>query len=268
LTLIIKLQFLSSTKIFQSGFRRRGATFIKYPTDRKALNVVPNVKTIMQSFSKILFILFLFTSCDLKSSKDYLNDAEKLEDEQKYKEAIQTLDKAISKDKKFLGAYINRGADKSALGDFKGAIEDYEKVIALDPKNTLALFNIGNNYNRLNNYKKAVDYYDKAMETKGGDSYIDYTPNSFVDMSQFDVPGHEILFQRGIALFYIDSLKKSYTDLKRCIEKDYMKAECYYWIAYIYLKTGQNEIACEHFNKARLLGDTDAEEEIKKYCNK
>jgi tetratricopeptide (TPR) repeat protein len=222
----------------------------------------------MRPFSIILIVL-LFTRCDFKPAKDYFDDAEKLEEQKKYKEAIQLLDKAISKDKQFLGAYINRGADKSALGDFKGAITDYEKVLAIDSKNTLALFNIGNNYSQLNNYKAAVDYFDKAFNAKGGDdSYIDLTPNSFVDSYKFDVPGREIRFQRGVALYFLDSLKKSYSDFRRCISEDYMTAESYYWVAFIYLSTGQNKIACDNFYKSKQLGDKDAEEEIKKYCDK
>ena len=207
------------------------------------------------------------TCCNLKSAKDYFDDAAKLEEKQKYKEAIQLLDKAISKDSKFLGAYINRGADKSVLGDYKGAIADYEKVISLDSKNTLAFFNIGNNYKRLENYNTAVGFYNKAFETKGGETiYLDLKPNDFIDLSKFDVPGHEIYFERGIALYYLDSILKSYRDFRNCINKNYMVADCHYWIGLIYIATGQKQLACESLNKAKLLGDKDAEEEIKKYC--
>lgn len=219
---------------------------------------------------RLFFIISVFTilsGCHFKSAKDYFNDAEKLEEKQKYKEAIQLLDKAILKDSKFLGAYINRGADKSALGDYKGAIADYEKVISLDPKNTLAYFNIGNNYKRLEKYSTAVGFYNKAFDTKGGETiYLDLKPNEFMDLSKFDVPGHEIYFERGIALYYIDSLKKSYRDFRNCINKNYMAADCQYWIGLIYITTGQKQLACESLNKARLLGHEDAKEEIKKYC--
>ena len=136
----------------------------------------------------------------MNSAKDYFADAERLEEQRKYKEAVQLLDKAISKDQNFLGAYINRGGDKSALGDFKGAIEDYMKVVTLDPKNTLALFNIGNNFKRLDDHQSAVIYYNKAFATKGGEGiYIDFEPNNVVDLDKFDVPGHEISYERAIS---------------------------------------------------------------------
>ncbi len=213
-------------------------------------------------------ISITFLSCDFKSAKDYFAEAEKLEEQQKYKEAIPILDKAILKDNKFLGAYINRGADKSAIGDFKGAIADYEKVTSLDAKNTLAYFNIGNNLKRIGDNKTAVDFYNKAFNTKGGDGiYLDMQPNSFVDLSKFDVPGREIYFERGIALYQIDSLQKAFYDFQNCIEKNYMVAESSYWIGNIFLIKGKKDKACEYFNKAKLLGDKDAENSILKYCN-
>jgi len=204
----------------------------------------------------------------MKSAKEYFADAERQEGQGKYKEAVQLLDKAISKDQNFLGAYINRGADKSALGDFKGAIEDYMKVVTLDPKNTLALFNIGNNYKRLGDYQSAVIYYNKAFETKGGEGiYIDFTPNTFVDLDKFDVPGHQISYERAIAFYQLDSLNRASTDFQHSISNDFMTADCYQRIGYIYVSRGQKEKACECFQKAIDLGNKDAESDIVKYCN-
>ncbi|ESU21166.1 hypothetical protein FCR2A7T_06980 [Flavobacterium cauense R2A-7] len=197
-------------------------------------------------------------------------EAEELEQEGKYKEAILLLDKAISKDDKFIGAYINRGADKSALGDYEKAIKDYEKVLSINPNNTLALFNIANNYKRIENYKKSLEYYNKAFTSKGGDKfYMDLADNDFVDLGHdFDVPGKEIFYERGITLFHLGSLNKSYSDFQSSIKQKYNVAQSHYWIGFIYLKTNQRELACENFNKSRDLGDKDAEAEIIKFCDK
>jgi len=219
-------------------------------------------------FFLFISISITFLSCNIKTAKDYFAEAENLEEQQKYREAIPILDKAILKDNKFLGAYINRGADKSAIGDFRGAITDYENVISLDPKNTLAYFNIGNNLKRIGDNKTAVDYYNKAFNTKGGDGfYLDLQPNSVIDLSSFDVPGHEIYYERGIALYQIDSLQKAFSDFQNCITKNYMVAESNYWIGNIFLLKGKQGMACEYFYKAKSLGDKDAENSIRKYCN-
>lgn len=221
----------------------------------------------MTRYFLFISISLTFLSCDFKSAKDYFAEAEKLEEQQKYKEAIPLLDKAILKDNKYLGAYINRGADKSAIGDFKGAITDYEKVISIDPKNTLAYFNIGNNLKRLGDNKSAVDFYNRAFRTKGGDGiYIDMTPNAFIDLSSFDVPGHEIYYERGLAFYEIDSLQKSFLDFQNCIRKNYMTADSYVMVGNIYLIKGQKNQACDYFHKAKALGNNDAQNSINKYC--
>lgn len=222
----------------------------------------------MKELIPILTIILLLTGCDFKTAHDYLNEADKLSEQKKHKEAIKLLNKAVQKDPKYLGAYINRGADKSALGDYKGAIEDYKNVLQIDPKNTLALFNIGNNYKRLDDFKTAVEYYDKAFDTKGGQTlYLDLTPNDFIDSSEFDVLGHEIHYERGIAYYNIDSLKRAFDDFNAAIRQNYMIAESNCWLGYIYVSTGQTDLACEKFRKSKQLGDKDAEEELKKYCN-
>lgn len=222
----------------------------------------------MKQGTIILTFLLLLTGCDFKTAQDYLNEADKLSEQKKFKEAIELLDKAIQKDPKYLGAFINRGSDKSALGNFEEAIKDYKIVLDLDPKNTLALFNIGNNYKRLENYQTAIEYYNKAFDIKGGQSiYLDLTPNDFIDLSEFDVPGHEIHYERGIAYYNIDSLKRAFDDFNAAIRQNYMIAESNCWLGYIYVSTGQTDLACEKFRKSKQLGDKDAEEELKKYCN-
>lgn len=208
------------------------------------------------------------TGCDSKSANFYFSKAEKLSEQGKYEEAIVLLNKAIEKDKNYLGAYINLGADKSALEDFIGAIESYNKVLEIDSKNTLALFNIGNNHKRLNDFETAVSYYNKALDTKGGQTfYIDMIPNDFVDFSTFDVPGHEIHFERGIAYYNIDSLQLAFNDFNASINKNYMTAECYFWLGFIYISSGQKQLGCECLKKSSQLGDKDADVELRRFCN-
>ena len=222
----------------------------------------------MKELIPILTIILFLIGCDFKTAHDYLNEADKFSEKKKHKEAIKLLNKAVQKDPKYLGAYINRGADKPALGDYKGATEDYKNVLQIDPKNTMALFNIGNNYKRLDDFKTAVEYYDKAFDTKGGQTlYLDLTPNDFIDSSEFDVLGHEIHYERGIAYYNIDSLKRAFDDFNAAIRQNYMIAESNCWLGYIYVSTGQTDLAWEKFRKSKQLGEKDAEEELKKYCN-
>jgi len=215
----------------------------------------------------IFFICFFIIGCDFKTAYDYFIEAEKLEDREQYKEAILLLDKAIQKDEKLLGAYINRGADKSALGNYEEAIIDYKKALSIDIDNTMALVNIGNNYKRLKDYYQAIDYYNQAFETKGGQIlYLDLEQNNILPNSNYDVPGYEIHYERAVAYYYIDSIMRSYYDFSAALKNNYLPANCYYWFGLIYLSTGQKDFACESFTKSKQLGNQDAIEKIQLHC--
>ena len=104
--------------------------------------------------------------------------------------------------------------------------------------------------------------------TKGGEGInFDYTPNNYFDLGKFDVPARVNYFERAIAFYNIDSLKNSSNDFKYCINSNFMKADCYYYVGYIYVAKSQKEIACKYFYQANNLGDTAALTAIKKYCH-
>jgi tetratricopeptide (TPR) repeat protein len=213
--------------------------------------------------------LLTITGCDFKSAQDYLIEAEKLENEGKYIDAIPLLDKAIEKDPNLLGAYINRAADKSDLGDYNSAIIDYQKVLKIDTNNTLAYYNLGNNFKRLENYELAIEYYFKAFETKGasGMIYIDYSKNEFIDKSEFDVPGHEIAYERGLAYYEIDSFGLAINDMKLPIKNKYMLKESHFRIGVSYFKLGEMVKACRELKIAAKMGEKRAIGMSEKLCH-
>lgn len=221
---------------------------------------------------KILFISFIITllsSCDLKTPEEYKSEAQILFKKKDYKGAINLLNKAIIKDDKCIDAYIDRGANKSALNDYLGAIQDFKKILLISPDNTLALFNIGKMYCNLKEYKLSIEYYNKAFDSKGGDiGYLDLADNKFVDLGyKYDVKGKEIFYERGIAYYNFNDLKNSFNDFKTCIKQNYNVKESYYWLGYIYLSAKRNDKACECFQKAKENGDMEVElNEMKKYC--
>ncbi|MFD2561488.1 tetratricopeptide repeat protein [Aquimarina rubra] len=221
---------------------------------------------------KILLILPLiiitFTSCDFKSSSDYNAEAENLENEGRYKEAITLLDKALEKDPENIYALLNRALDKSILKDYEGSIKDYSKVIELDERNTLAYINRGNVKNVINDFKGAIEDCEKAIKTKGTESiYMDLSENSFVDLGfEFDVKMEKIRFERGIARYNIDSLKLAFEDFDFCVEKNYELALSYYWRGIIFLSYGMNNEGCEDLFESQKLGNENAKELIEKNC--
>lgn len=219
---------------------------------------------------QILFFISLITliSCDVKSSADYNSEAEKLEKEGKYVEAILLLDKAIEKDSNNIYAFINRAVDKSILEDYQGAIIDYTKVLQIDSNNILALLNRGKNKKRLENYIGAIEDFEKAINVKGGESfYVDKVKNSFVETGyEFDVSMEEIRYERGIARYQIGSLNLAFKDFNFCIEKNYEASSSHYWRGIIYLTNGMNEEGCSDLTKAQIMGEPHAQHLMNEYC--
>ncbi len=216
----------------------------------------------------IILSILTFTSCDFKSSADYNNEAEKLESEGKYKKAILYLDKAIEKDPENIYAIMNRGVDKSILGNSEGAINDYTRIIEIDEGNALAYLNRGKNKKRLKDFKGAIEDFEKAVKIKGGDLiYLDKVENSYIETGfEFDVSMEEIRFERGISRYYIDSLKLAFDDFTFCIDKNFEKPSSLFWRGMIYLAYQMNLEGCSDLKEADELDDSDARQMIEKYC--
>jgi len=223
----------------------------------------------MKRLKYLLFILVL-TSCNNRLSNYYNSQAQKLEAEDRYEEAIALLDKAIEKNPQNLYALTNRGVDKSILEDYEGAIEDYTKIIKISPRNSLAYLNRGNNKARLGNYLEAIEDYNKVIRIKGGGEtkngnlfYIDI--GYMKDFDEFYVSMEEVHFQRGLARYHIDSLKLALNDFDFCIQKNFELLSCYYMIGLIYIAYGNMEEAYLALNKSILLGNPEAQKIIDKY---
>lgn len=216
----------------------------------------------------IILALIFQAGCDFKSSEAYHTDANKLEKDGKYKEAILLLDKAIEKDPQNIKALLDRAVDKSIIKDYKGSIDDYSKIIELDPDNTLAFLNRGKNKKRLKDYRGAIADFDNAISTKGGEFiYVDKVENSYAETGfEFDVLMEEIIYERGIAYYNIDSLKKAYNDFNFAIQKNFELSGSYYWRGLIYLCCNLKDKACNDLNKSVELGDSDAKALLEKYC--
>ena len=212
-------------------------------------------------------ILFL-TSCNFKTSMDYNDEAEKLEREEKYEEAIILLNIAIEKDSKNIYALLNRAVDKSLLKKYNEAIIDYSKVIEINPDNTLAYLNRGKNKSRLGKYDDAIKDYNLAIKTKGSElNYLNKVENLLIeDGFEFDVEMKEIRYERGFSRYKIDSLKTAFEDFDFCIQMNYELSDCYLWRGNINLAYDNHNEACEDYNNALKLGNNKANGLIKKYC--
>jgi tetratricopeptide (TPR) repeat protein len=190
----------------------------------------------------LLWITIFFSGCT--SAHDYLDEASKYEDQGKIREALPLLEKAMRKDPHLLGAYINHGVDEAALGDYKAAIADYNTVLNMSPDNALALLNRGKNYARLGRNADALVDFNKALGCNTGGDY--------------DCTEEEVRLERAFALYYLDSMKKSYSDVRFCMDRKFQLGVCYRLRGCMYLNSGQTDLGYADLKYAVVLGDKDA----------
>ena len=227
----------------------------------------------------ILIFSLLLSSCDFTSAEEYLNEAYELEEKGDLPKAISLLDKAIEKKSNFRPALLNRGYYKSQLGKREDGILDYEKILSFDSGNTLVLYNIGINYQELAEYEKAISYFSRALNSDGVSTVMPSSDGGYlvmkanIDLDQldndmdFEVTKSEIEFSRGVNYFFNKQYDFAISDFEKTIKANYDKVNGYFFLGEIYLKKDNLEKACENYTLSASLGDLDAKEKLKKYCN-
>jgi tetratricopeptide (TPR) repeat protein len=228
----------------------------------------------------LIFTFLIFSSCDFTNASEYYNRAIDLEKQEKHKEAILSLDRAIVKEPKFRPALLNRGNYKTEIGDFQGAIDDFNLLLVFDQDNTAALFNIGNSFSLLKEHKQSIDYYSKALNTKGAlrtipisnGGYLDMITNS--DFKNFDsdmtyqMYDCLIYFERGMEYLYAKKYDKAISDITKSLKANNAEKDCYFLLGKAYLGKKDSINACQNFIESAQLGDQEARDMLKKYCIK
>jgi len=212
-------------------------------------------------------VLIAVSSCKIRSSKQLLYEAAKCEERGDFHEAILLLNEAIHNDTSYLPAYLNRGADESALGHYKAAIDTYSEVVRRSPVNTLALLNRGKNKSRLGNYRAALEDFQSAVAAKGGVYSKTALQLEYLGNEGFECSMPEILLERGAAYYNLDSLNRAFHDFQVCIENHYAPGIAYRFRGFIYIASGKKDWGCADLKNAAGLGDTDAANGIAKYCD-
>ncbi|WP_158638415.1 tetratricopeptide repeat protein [Panacibacter ginsenosidivorans] len=183
---------------------------------------------------KFIFLSLLFSSC--KANEDLLEEAYQLSKEKKYNDAIKIYNEVILDNNKIQLAYYNRGFCYFSLKNYSQALRDFNRVISLQTHGDAI-----------------ITYNDKLPYSREEDrTQVDY----------FDA-----LYQRAQVKFYMDSIKSSFADFQILIDNNYvMKSNCILWQGTLYIKSGNKSKACDYFQKAKELGDEEANEMIDTYC--
>jgi tetratricopeptide (TPR) repeat protein len=195
-----------------------------------------------KTFSYLFILIFLLTSCK-RSNEQLINEGIKLQEKEKYKEAIDMFTKALNKNSKLQLAYYKRGICYAELKDFKKALQDINILIQL-------------------------------KMPAGGNFIIELNSNSPIadEEARANVPYNDALYERARVLWALDSLKPAYDDFKKLVSNNYKeKVFCILWQADIWHEAGNDSIACSFANQAKILAIRDdefkeAEKTLVKYC--
>ncbi len=218
------------------------------------------------NFLILISIILVFTSCSNKRARSLVCKAETLQSNGQQFDANNLLNRAIELDPKNIDAYLYRGINNSILGNHNDAIADLSKVISLDSDNTLAYFSRGQNKRVLEDYEGAIIDYNKAIKSKDEISIVWLGEENINNKSDYDVKIETIKFQLGIARYYFRDLHNALEDFNFSIKHEFEIAESSYFKGIILIELGQTEEGCNMMNIAKLLGESNAQNYIDKYC--
>lgn len=100
---------------------------------------------------------------DEMTAYDYYSEGWDFYVEDKYREAIESYDKAIALNPRYAEAYQCRGAVYELLEEYDQALDDYNKACQLNPKNPFAFSSRGGLYKKLKLYDKALEDCESAI---------------------------------------------------------------------------------------------------------
>ncbi|MCL6462756.1 MAG: hypothetical protein I4O51_12925 [Flavobacterium micromati] len=142
--------------------------------------------------------------------------------------------------------YLQNGITKHNSKDFDGAIEDYSRAIKEDGNLRDAFYNRGVCEQALKDNKSAKKDFDKTIK-------ID---------SEFA----KAYYSRASLLVSDGKYEESLSDLDKVIELDYKTPNVLTLRGQIRAQTGNKVGACEDFNQAKSIGDTQATKYLNKFC--
>ena len=130
----------------------------------------------------------------VKEGADFENGLKRF-NENNFKEAIRSFDKAIKNNPENPKAYFYRANSYYNLGLFEQAIPDYSELIKLDPENSDTYSNRGDALRKLNKLDEAIADFNKVVELN---------PENILAYGN-----------RAVAYFYLEDYAKSWQDAEK-----------------------------------------------------
>ena len=199
---------------------------------------------------------------------------------QDYVGAIEDYTMALELNPRNEETYNNRGSAKSKLQNYNGARDDFNKAIILNPRNERAFFNRANLQYNLKDYRSAITDYNRSIEinprfdgaynNRGNLKYDlkDYS-GSILDYNyaiKINPVNAKAYHNRGLAKSNLLNYKGAIQDYDQAITINPNYTDAFINRAYAKINVGQKSSGCTDFRSAVALGNENANELLKEYC--
>ena len=179
-----------------------------------------------------ILLIVLIASCQ-QSDEAIFKNAVELAEKGKHNEAIPYFSQLVERNRNNERALFERGISWYYLDSNQKALDDLNRILASKPK-------------------QQFEFIINPVYAKGDD--------------RWKVSTIDVLYQRALVKYGMDSLKSAYIDFKTSLENDYETARCNVYIGSILMTSGQKDKACEYYRQAAFLGDKEAAGFIEKGC--
>ena len=224
----------------------------------------------------LLILSFIFLKCSEGSKSNHhvleldlmLNEITEIYNKGEIKKAIYKLDKIIDDYPNNIQLLVERGIYLFEINEVQQSLRDFKKILNLDKDNTLALFNIGVIYSSIGEKEKSIFYFNKAISTKGGETVWFEDNERSIYKNNYDISMNEIIYQRGLSYYDINSFVSAFKDIDYCVKNQYRLDQSYYYRGIIYLTYKKKDQGCGDLHLSVSYGNNLADSVIKEYCLK
>ena len=158
-----------------------------------------------------------------------------------------------------------QGVELAEDGEHEKAIKKFTQVIELNSQNDRAYFERGISWYIIDSSEKALDDLNYILDNKPALAF-EVNPAFATGDQIWKVPTVNIIYQRALVKYGMDSLKASFIDFMYCAKNGYEKARSNLFMGHMHQASGNNEKACYYYKLAAYLGDEEAKGIIEKDC--
>ncbi len=86
--------------------------------------------------------------------------------------------------------------------------------------------------------------------------------------NKYDIESTELVYRQAVSYYYAKKLSAAFNGFEFCIQNKYRLDNSYLYRGAIYLTNKNDAKGCQDLFESKKLGNRDADDFIKKYCEK